>query len=72
MRQAAMDHWTTVKRIHQCALDVPPSERAAFVAESCGGDKTVLSDVQSLLSVRGGRRVILGTAGIGRGAPATG
>jgi serine/threonine protein kinase len=45
-----MDHWTTVKRIHQCALDVPPSERAAFVAESCGGDETVLSDVQSLLS----------------------
>src|SRR5262249_4078446 len=50
MRQAAMDHWTTVKRIHQCALDVPPSERAAFVAESCGGDETVRRDVQSLLS----------------------
>src|SRR5262245_57585821 len=50
MRQAAMDHWTTVKRIHQCALDISPSERAAFVAESCGGDETVLRDVQSLLS----------------------
>src|SRR5262245_56243242 len=50
MRQAAMDHWTTVKRIHQCALDVPPSDRAAFVAESCGGDETMLRDVQSLLS----------------------
>jgi len=50
MRLAAMDHWTTVKRIHQRALDVAPSERAAFVAESCGGDETVLGDVQSLLS----------------------
>jgi serine/threonine protein kinase len=45
-----MDRWTTVKRIHQCALDVPPSDRAAFIAESCGGDETVLRDVQSLLS----------------------
>ncbi len=50
MRQAAMDHWTTVKRIHQCALDVPASDRVAFVAQSCGGDETVLRDVQSLLS----------------------
>src|SRR5262245_20092877 len=50
MGQTAMDHWAMVKRIHQCALDVPPSERAAFVAESCGGDETVLGDVQSLLS----------------------
>jgi serine/threonine protein kinase len=50
MGQAAVDHWTAVKRIHQGALDVPPSERAAFVAESCGGDETVLRDVQSLLS----------------------
>jgi serine/threonine protein kinase len=50
LHQAAMDHWTTVKRIHQGALDVPPSQRAAFVAASCGGDETVLRDVQSLLS----------------------
>ena len=31
MRQAAMDHWATVKRIHQSALDKDPSERSAFV-----------------------------------------
>jgi serine/threonine protein kinase len=45
-----MEHWTTVKRIHQSALDKDPSTRAAFVRASCGGDETVLRDVQSLLS----------------------
>ncbi len=50
MEHAAMDHWTTVKRIHQSALDRDPSERAAFVRASCGGDETVLREVQSLLS----------------------
>ena len=50
MRHAAMEHWTTVKRIHQSALDKDPSERAAFVRASCGGDETVLREVQSLLS----------------------
>ena len=50
MRQAAMEHWSTVKRIHQSALDKDPSERAAFVRASSGGDETVLREVQSLLS----------------------
>ena len=50
MNQPVMDHWTTVKRIHQSALDKDPSARAAFVRTSCGGDETVLRDVQSLLS----------------------
>src|SRR6266540_4367918 len=50
MRHAAMEHWATVKRIHQSALDKDPSERAAFVRASCGDDQTVLRDVQSLLS----------------------
>ena len=50
MRQAAMDHWTTVKRIHQSALEKDSSERTAFVRAACGGDETVLREVQSLLS----------------------
>ena len=41
MNQPVMDHWTTVKRIHQSALDIDPSERAAFVDESCGGDEAL-------------------------------
>jgi serine/threonine protein kinase/Tfp pilus assembly protein PilF len=44
-----MDHWTTVKRIHQSALDVDPSERAAFVDESCAGDEALRREVHSLL-----------------------
>ena len=50
MRRAAMDHWPTVKRIHQSALEKDPSERSAFVVASCGGDETLLREVQSLLS----------------------
>ena len=50
MRQPTIDHWATVKRIHQAALDKDPSERAAFVTESCGDSETVLREVQSLLS----------------------
>src|SRR4029453_11013262 len=50
MNQPVMDHWTTVKRIHQSALDIDPSERAAFVDESCGGDETLRREVESLLT----------------------
>ena len=50
MNQSAMDHWTTVKRIHQSALDLDPSERAAFVNESCGGDEALRREVESLLT----------------------
>ena len=71
MNQPVMDHWTTVKRIHQSALDVDPSERAAFVHESCGGDEALRREVESLLRVRGRGRVIPGATGGGnRGHPA--
>jgi len=50
MNQPVMDHWTTVKRIHQSALDVDPLERAAFVDESCGGDEALRREVESLLT----------------------
>jgi serine/threonine protein kinase len=50
MNQAVMDRWTTVKRIHQSALDADPSKRAAFLNESCGTDETLRREVESLLS----------------------
>jgi serine/threonine protein kinase/lipopolysaccharide biosynthesis regulator YciM len=50
MNQPVMDRWTTVKRIHQSALDRGPSERAAFLNESCGTDETLRREVESLLS----------------------
>jgi hypothetical protein len=50
MNQPAMDHWMTVKRVLQSALDVDPSDRAAFVDESCGGDAALRREVESLLT----------------------
>jgi serine/threonine protein kinase len=50
MNQPVMDRWATVKRIHQSALDRDPSERAAFVNESCGGDETLCRELESLLT----------------------
>src|SRR4026209_138842 len=50
MNQIAMDRWATVKHIHQCALHRDPSERPAFVDESCGGDETLRQEVLSLLT----------------------
>jgi serine/threonine protein kinase/Tfp pilus assembly protein PilF len=50
MNQSVMDHWTTVKRLHQSALDVDPSERAAFLDESCDGDEALRHEVESLLT----------------------
>jgi serine/threonine protein kinase len=50
MNQPVMDHWTTVKRIHQSALDIDPSERAAFVDAACGDDEGLRREVQELLT----------------------
>ncbi len=50
MNQSVIDHWTMVKRIHQSALDIDPSERAAFVDSTCGGDEALCREVQSLLT----------------------
>ena len=49
MNQAVMDHWTTVKRIHQSALDVDPAERGKFLDKSCSGDEALRGQVQFLL-----------------------
>jgi serine/threonine protein kinase len=50
MNQSVIDRWTTVKRIHQSALDKDPAERAAFVDQSCGTDEALRREVQSLLA----------------------
>jgi serine/threonine protein kinase len=50
MNQPVMHRWTTVKRIHQSALDRDPSLRTAFVDDSCGGDETLRREVHSLLA----------------------
>src|SRR5262245_16161627 len=45
-----MERWTTVKRLHQAALEQSVSERAAFLDEACAGDQALRREVQSLLA----------------------
>jgi len=45
-----MERWTTVKRLHQAALDREPSQRAAFLDEACAGDQALRGEVESLLA----------------------
>jgi hypothetical protein len=56
MNQSVMDHWTTVKRIHQSALNRPVRPCGVRRA-SCGGDGAARCAV---LLVRGGCRVVSG------------
>jgi len=45
-----MDRWTTVKSLHQAALDREPSQRAVFLDEACAGDEALRREVESLLA----------------------
>lgn len=42
--------WPKVREIFDAALRRRPEERRSFVSEACGDDKTLLAEVQSLLS----------------------
>jgi len=46
----AEEHWQQAKRIFNDALRQKPEARARFVSEVCGDDKTLLREVESLLS----------------------
>ena len=44
------DHqWQRVKSVFLAAIDIPESERRAFIAEACAGDEEALRQVESLL-----------------------
>jgi aminoglycoside phosphotransferase (APT) family kinase protein len=45
-----VERWTTVKRLHQEALEREASQRAAFLDEACAGDEALRREVQSLLA----------------------
>ena len=47
------DRWSRADRIFDAALDRPPAERAAFLAEACAGDNALRSTVESLLRHHG-------------------
>ena len=43
------DHWQAVKRVLERTLELEPDDRLAFLAEACGDDTSVRTDVESLL-----------------------
>ena len=44
------ERWRRVDQLLQAALDRPPSSRAAFLRDACGGDKALELEVGSLLA----------------------
>jgi serine/threonine-protein kinase len=44
------EKWPEVKRIFQEAIELPPSEREAFIAQACGTDLDLCSEVESLIA----------------------
>src|SRR6516165_5778827 len=48
-----MDRWNVIEGIFQSALERPLSERSAYVAQACGDDSELRSEVESLLANAG-------------------
>jgi len=44
------ERWRQIKPLFAAALDLPPAERAALLADVCAGDAGLLADVESLIS----------------------
>src|SRR5215510_12604136 len=44
------ERWQQVKQIFQSAIDCPPDERAAFLAQACQDDPMLRGEVESLIS----------------------
>ena len=44
------DRWQQLKQIFQSALERNPAERSAFLAQACGDDKILRSEVESLIA----------------------
>jgi non-specific serine/threonine protein kinase len=45
-----MGRWARVKALYQAALDKEPAARAAFIRDACGGDTSLVREVESLLA----------------------
>jgi hypothetical protein len=53
------ERWQVVKQLLDDALEHPPADRAAFLAEACGDDLMLRAEVESLLAVAEGTRGFL-------------
>src|SRR5262245_28277849 len=47
------EQWTKVKDLFEAVLDCAPDERSAFLAQACGDDELLRSEVESLISSYG-------------------
>ena len=43
------ERWRRMDSVFQCALDLPPGERAAYLRDACQGDARLREEVQALL-----------------------
>ena len=57
------ERWQRLESICHAALARPAEERAAFVAEACGGDHALRQEAESLVARAGLRVVISGDTG---------
>ena len=47
------ERWQRIKKILQAALEVAPVERRAFLSQQCGGDRSLLKEIESLIVAYG-------------------
>ncbi|MBA3633912.1 MAG: protein kinase [Acidobacteria bacterium] len=59
-------NWQQVRKIFDDALRQKPEERARFVNEVCGGDKTLFREVESLLSSLGSAESFMETPAVAK------
>ena len=52
VRSLDPERWQRVKDVYQSAVSRGPAERAAFLAQACGGDDELRHEVESLLGHR--------------------
>ena len=60
------DSWQKVREVFDSALRRKPEERGKFVHEVCGGDKTLLTEVESLLSSLGSAEMFMETPAVAK------
>src|SRR5690242_15188178 len=49
LRSVDQQRWLQIEELLQQALDLPPSERAPFLARTANGDAELLAEVEALL-----------------------
>ena len=44
------DRWRAIRELLENTVDLSPSDREAYLSRSCGGDVTLLTEVEALLA----------------------